>query len=192
MTFSIFSCFLHPTRLGKFLTRSVGRHPDSIVSVSVTATLPFGLTCLWQVKDGMNMGKRCLQSRPRGPSAKRQPSPEGLGIQRQPVERRRCGTTLFVCSLREPVTFSIFSCFLHPIRLGKFLPRSVGRHPDSIVSVSPTATLPFVIPSVAEGSAGLSSVTNAAVLKMNCRPACPGVPWTEVSGQEFWGSFGYR
>ncbi len=62
------------------------------------------------------MGKRCLQSRPRGPSAKRQPSPEGLGIQRQPVERRRCGTTLFVCSLREPVTFSIFSCFLHPTR----------------------------------------------------------------------------
>ena len=45
------------------------------------------------------MGKRCLQSRPRGPSAKRQPSPEGLGIQRQAVERRRCGTTLFVCSL---------------------------------------------------------------------------------------------
>ena len=62
------------------------------------------------------MGKRCLQSRPRGPSAKRQPSPEGLGIQRQPVERRRCGTTLFVCSLRDPVTFSIFSCFLHPTR----------------------------------------------------------------------------
>ena len=77
---------------------------------------PEWLTCLWQVKDGMNMGKRCLQSRPRGPSAKRQPSPEGLGIQRQPVERRRCGTTLFVCSLRDPVTFSIFSCFLHPTR----------------------------------------------------------------------------
>ncbi len=74
------------------------------------------LTYLRQVKDGMNMGKRCLQSRPRGPSAKCQPSPEGLGIQRQPVERRRCGTTLFVCSLREPVTFSIFSCFLHPTR----------------------------------------------------------------------------
>ena len=45
------------------------------------------------------MGKRCLQSRPRGPSAKRQPSPEGLGLHRQAVERRRCGTTLFVCSL---------------------------------------------------------------------------------------------
>ena len=74
------------------------------------------LTCLRQVKDGMNMGKRCLQSRPGGPSAKRQPSPEGLGPQRQAVERRRCGTTLFVCSLGEPVTFSIFSCFLHPTR----------------------------------------------------------------------------
>ena len=36
-------------------------------------------TCLWQVKGGMNMGKRCLRSRPRGPTAKRQPSPRGLG-----------------------------------------------------------------------------------------------------------------
>jgi hypothetical protein len=34
-------------------------------------------------------------------------------VHRQAVERWRCGTTLFVCSSREPVTFSIFSCFLH-------------------------------------------------------------------------------
>jgi hypothetical protein len=37
------------------------------------------LTCLRQVKAGMNKGKRCLQSRPRGPGTKNQPSPEGLG-----------------------------------------------------------------------------------------------------------------
>ena len=77
---------------------------------------PEWLTCLWQVKDGMNMGKRCLQSRPRGPSAKRQPSPEGLGIQRQPVERRRCGTTLFVCSLGEQLT-----CLLQVRRFRRFV-----------------------------------------------------------------------
>jgi hypothetical protein len=31
--------------------------------------------------------------------SKNQPSPEGLGPHNQAVERRRCGTTLFVCSL---------------------------------------------------------------------------------------------
>ena len=56
------------------------------------------LTCPGQVKDGMNMGKRCLQSRPRGPAPKIA-QPGRAGYQRQPVERRRCGTTLFVCSL---------------------------------------------------------------------------------------------
>jgi hypothetical protein len=40
-----------------------------------------------------------------------------------------------------------------------------------------SVTLPFVIPSVAEDLPFPSSVTNAAVLRMNCHPACPGVPW---------------
>jgi hypothetical protein len=44
------------------------------------------------------MGKRCLQSRPRGPVPKISPARKGW-VHRQPLERRRCGTTLFVCSL---------------------------------------------------------------------------------------------
>jgi hypothetical protein len=55
-------------------------------------------TWLRQVKGGMNMGKRCLQSRPRGPAPKISPARKGW-VHRQAVERRRCGTTLFVCSL---------------------------------------------------------------------------------------------
>src|SRR3984893_15870032 len=55
-------------------------------------------TCLGQVKGGMNMGKRCLQSRPRGPAPKISPARKGW-VHRQAVERRRCGTTLCVCSL---------------------------------------------------------------------------------------------
>jgi hypothetical protein len=34
-------------------------------------------TCLRQVKGGMNMGKRCLQSRPRGPAPKISPARKG-------------------------------------------------------------------------------------------------------------------
>jgi hypothetical protein len=56
------------------------------------------LTCLRQVKAGMNMGKRCLRSRPRGPAPKISPARKGW-VHRQAVERRRCGTTLCVCSL---------------------------------------------------------------------------------------------
>jgi hypothetical protein len=44
------------------------------------------------------MGKRCLQSRPRGPAPKISPARKGW-VHRQAIERRRCGTTLFVCSL---------------------------------------------------------------------------------------------
>jgi hypothetical protein len=54
-------------------------------------------TCLRQVKGGMNMGKRCLPSRPRGPAPKISPARKG-SVHSQAVERRRCGTTLFVCS----------------------------------------------------------------------------------------------
>ena len=34
-------------------------------------------TCLCQVKGGMNMGKRCLPSRPRGPAPKISPARKG-------------------------------------------------------------------------------------------------------------------
>jgi hypothetical protein len=44
------------------------------------------------------MGKRCLQSRPRGPAPKISPARKGW-VHSQALERRRCGTTLFVCSL---------------------------------------------------------------------------------------------
>jgi hypothetical protein len=44
------------------------------------------------------MGKRCSQSRPRGPAPKISPARKG-GVNSQARERRRCGTTLFVCSL---------------------------------------------------------------------------------------------
>jgi hypothetical protein len=50
-----------------------------------------------QVKGGMNMGKRCLQSRPRGPAPKISPARKGW-VHRQAIEHRRCGTTLFGCS----------------------------------------------------------------------------------------------
>src|ERR1700692_4892474 len=53
-------------------------------------------TCLRQVKGGKNMGKRCLQSRPRGPAPKISPARKGW-VHRQAVERRRGGTHLFVC-----------------------------------------------------------------------------------------------
>ena len=47
------------------------------------------------------MGKRCLQSRPRGPAPKSaQPGRAGKS-ERKAVERRRWGTTLFVCSVRS-------------------------------------------------------------------------------------------
>jgi hypothetical protein len=59
---------------------------------------PEQTTCLRQVKGGMNMGKRCLQFRPRGPAPKNSPARKGWA-HCQAVERRRCGTTLFVCSL---------------------------------------------------------------------------------------------
>ena len=55
-------------------------------------------TCLRQVERGMNMGKRCLPSRPRGPAPKISPARKAW-VHRQAVERRRCGTTLLVCSL---------------------------------------------------------------------------------------------
>jgi hypothetical protein len=55
-------------------------------------------TCLRQVKGWMNMGKRCMQSRPRGPAPKISPARKGW-VHRHAVERRRCGTTLCVCSL---------------------------------------------------------------------------------------------
>jgi hypothetical protein len=45
------------------------------------------------------MGKRCLQSRPRGPAPKISPARKGW-VHSQAVERRRRGTTLFVCSSR--------------------------------------------------------------------------------------------
>ena len=91
------------------------------------------------------------------------------------------------------MTFSIFSCFLHPIRLGKFLPRSVGRHPDSIVSVSPTATLPFVIPSVAEGSAVLfiSHQCCGPQDELSSRLSRRAVD-RSFGDKKFRGSFGYR
>jgi hypothetical protein len=44
------------------------------------------------------MGKRCSQSRPRGPAPKISPARKGW-VHSQALERRRCGTTLFVCSL---------------------------------------------------------------------------------------------
>jgi hypothetical protein len=44
------------------------------------------------------MGKRCLPSRPRGPAPKISPARKG-GVHSQAVERRRCGTRLFACSL---------------------------------------------------------------------------------------------
>jgi hypothetical protein len=44
------------------------------------------------------MGKRCLQSGPRGPAPKISPARKGWA-NRQAVERRRCGTTLFLFSL---------------------------------------------------------------------------------------------
>jgi hypothetical protein len=64
--------------------------------------------CLRQLKVGMNMGKRCLQSRPRGPAPKISPARKGW-VHKQAVERRRCGTTLFVCSLgaREGLAVSL-------------------------------------------------------------------------------------
>ena len=101
---------VHPLTKSSIESRPPLCHPACPARPGVPWGVPWEqLTCLWQVKDGMNMGKRCLQSRPRGPSAKRQPSPEGLGIQRQPVERRRCGTTLFVCSLGAQPDF-LFHC----------------------------------------------------------------------------------
>ena len=48
----------------------------------------------------MNLGKRCLPSRPRGPAPKISPARKGW-VHRQAIERRRCGTTLFVCSLER-------------------------------------------------------------------------------------------
>ena len=78
---SVFFCI--PDR--KFFTSPPSRHPEQ-------------MTCLRQVKAGMNMGKRCLQSRPRGPAPKISPARKGW-VHRAGVERRRCGTTLFVCSL---------------------------------------------------------------------------------------------
>jgi hypothetical protein len=51
------------------------------------------------------MGKPCLQSRPRGPAPKISPARKGWvhnyvpGCTSQAVERRRRGTTFFVCSL---------------------------------------------------------------------------------------------
>ena len=53
------------------------------------------LTCLRHVKGGMNMGKPCLQSRPGGPAPKISPARKGW-VHSHAVERRRCGTTLFV------------------------------------------------------------------------------------------------
>jgi hypothetical protein len=54
---------------------------------------------------------------PEGRSPKRQPSPEGLRINPGWSERRRRGTKpgprSHLLSLGEPVTFSIFSGFLH-------------------------------------------------------------------------------
>ena len=48
----------------------------------------------------MNMGKRCLQSRPRGPAPKI--SPARKGWVHQAVERRRCGTLrLFIRTKAE-------------------------------------------------------------------------------------------
>jgi hypothetical protein len=44
------------------------------------------------------MGKRCLQSRPRGPAPKISPARKGW-VHSLAVERRRCGTTLFVYSI---------------------------------------------------------------------------------------------
>src|SRR5450631_2415557 len=45
-------------------------------TVALSFVTPEWLTCLRQVKEGMNMGKQCLPSRPRGPAPKNQPSPE--------------------------------------------------------------------------------------------------------------------
>jgi hypothetical protein len=56
------------------------------------------------------MGKRCLQSRPRGPAPKISPARKGW-VHRQAVERRRCGTTFFVCyrAFEYPLTPLLFN-----------------------------------------------------------------------------------
>jgi hypothetical protein len=40
---------------------------------------PEQLTCLWQVEGENDTAKIAIDARPGGPTAKRQPSPEGLG-----------------------------------------------------------------------------------------------------------------
>ena len=69
------------------------RHP--------TLCHPEQLTWLRQVEGGMKMGKRCLQSRPRGPAP----------YQASSAGRRRCGTTLFVCSLGAYPDFLLHSSY---------------------------------------------------------------------------------
>ncbi len=80
------------------------------------------------------MGKRCLQSRPRGPSAKRQPSPEGLGIQRKAgraPEVRHHTLRLFI--LRACDFFDLFLFFapdqmlFSPLQKGVILPAPACR-----------------------------------------------------------------
>ena len=57
-------------------------------------------TCPRQVKGGVNNGKAVFAIQAQRAGTKNQPSPEGLGT-KQPVERRRCGTTLFVGSFSD-------------------------------------------------------------------------------------------
>src|SRR5580704_15859599 len=124
----------------------------------------------------MNMGKRCLQSRPRGPAPKISPARKSW-VHRQAVERRRCGTTLFVCSLGEPVTFSIS----HP-------PQS--RHPERsaariyritdglwrVVEGPRRCLLADALPSFP----ATDYRPNQKSHKLRAKPTCPGVPWRDL------------
>jgi hypothetical protein len=68
------------------------------------------LTCLGQVEGVMTRQKIAIDTRPGGPTAKRQPSPEGLGNRsRRGSERRRRGTKPIVrsrCVIRSEAGLS--------------------------------------------------------------------------------------
>ena len=112
-------------------------------------------TCLRQVEREMTPAI-VMDARPGGPTAKRQPSPEGLGNQiRRGSERRRCGTvSLGVCDLFSGCQFFLGTRIRYP-NMNCHPDRSVAKWRDlrfSIPATNPdgTTTLPFVIPSEAE------------------------------------------
>jgi hypothetical protein len=110
----------------------------------------------------MNIGKGCLQSRPRGPGPKISPARKGC-VHRQAVERWRCDTTLFACSLgaadslkrvgREMTGFLYRQQKLGcPTHLARFS-RDVGYHGTRRATLS---------------------------MSLGAKPTCPGVPWRDL------------